>query len=231
MEKALQFENCGLATLQILPSTSTFLAGTNAMVQQQHKDGRLVSRAQQKASKIAAADAGDESRQMACGTQLSCNREVASGRGSLRSFGLMLCVCSHGIPALDSALFMPTPEQHAFYEAILSRLIPARPDVRSIYIDLMCRCHKRLRLMLDELAADGKLPAEEAAAIMLLVPWMHAASHDMACQLRFNGLFQVSGFSALSTYAAWVTRRRRQHGMHTDSHTPRSLAPGGALAR
>jgi hypothetical protein len=58
MEKALRFKNCGLATLQILPSTSTFLAGNNAMVQQQHKDGKLVSRAQQKAAKTPETRAG-----------------------------------------------------------------------------------------------------------------------------------------------------------------------------
>ena len=135
----------------------------------------------------------DNPLQPACGTALSCNRPTMHALGErLDIYGMVGVACPHTIPALGLFTAMYTPEQHYYYDVLLAELLKRRPDLHAIYLDLSCQYKKRWAVVVEELIKDGWV-GEEARAVLLLLPWMHAFDHGMACQLANSGLYQVGG--------------------------------------
>lgn len=53
-----------------------------------------------------------------------------------------------------------------------------------------CQYRPRFRQLLADLVASGRV-GPWVDTINLLLPWMHAADHDLACQLKNSGKYQV----------------------------------------
>lgn len=199
VSKATRYMNTGSAQRNIHPSTSTYLghAAREVLADYEGPTAALVSKAQQRAAAAAAAADADVdgdaagTRCLPCDAQLACSREVATAHGVLDCYGLVAVCCAHGFPGLGLVLPMLTPEQHYYYDVLMEGLFRLRPEVRAIYIDLMCRYHKRLDLLQRRLVVEGVLTQEQSDGVMRLLPWMHAYGHNLQCQKTFSGLYQV----------------------------------------
>lgn len=192
MNSSNRFAAAGRSQQGIAPGSSTFLGSLALKVLADYRDGTLVNKAKERAeaAQRSTDEAGVASVVGACTTALSCNREATSHtRGEMAFFGMVCVVCAHVFPGLNLCIPMPTPEQHMFYDYVLGEAIRSRPDLVAIYLDLMCRYHKRFRALADDLIRQDVV-APEAREIALLIPWMHAFDHDLACQLQFSALYR-----------------------------------------
>ena len=157
--KNCRFANCGTAQAGIQPSTDTFLGKNSQRVLEAHKAGTLGSRRSAPAEQPA-----DAAPSAACTTALHCSRTSATNRGLLDICGVALIVCAHAFAGLGLAVAMPTPEQHAFYDILLSAALLARPDIRFIYLDLACRYILSFTRLLETMVKLGNIPTAIAGA-------------------------------------------------------------------
>ncbi|KAJ9510428.1 hypothetical protein QJQ45_015889, partial [Haematococcus lacustris] len=120
-----------------------------------------------------------------CASSLSCSRPTAScAKRSCDITGLCGFVCCHGVPALGLFCNMRTPEQFTYYLLGLERLLLRAHNVVHIYVDIACR----LKITWDRyVSVHGLDPSW--SSVKMMVPMMHAASHDTACQLANNARF------------------------------------------
>ena len=173
-------------------TTEYYLAGAAVRVQQDYASNKLTSKAQQAAAAAQAAAAESGPLGMPdCATSLQANRLSAAARGTVDIAGLAGFVCVHMIPLRKLFLYMPTPEQHYYYDELVKELLPRRADISAIYLDLACRYHKRFLALVGAMVAAG-LVAQVATTVKLLLPWMHACDHPTDCQLAFSGMYTVS---------------------------------------
>ncbi|KAG7672377.1 hypothetical protein NADE_001807 [Nannochloris sp. 'desiccata'] len=192
MNAANRFASAGMATRHLKPTTSSYLANPARRILDMTNLDRNFERdeAARLAQRVEEADMSHSGVLPPCTTALSCNREISFfNRADLDHCGVVSIVCSHNIPALGCTIAMPAPEQHAYYDAAFREFLTNRPEIDAIYLDLMCRYHGRLKLLLQDLTEAGILPPE-VTNIKLLLPWMHAFDHDLTCQLKFSGLYQ-----------------------------------------
>ena len=128
----------------------------------------------------------------ACTTALSCNRETANNatRGEMWITGTVAAACMHVVPGLKLAIAMFGPEEHYYYDELLRDAFKARPGLDTVYLDLACRYKLRFEELKEELVEDDILT--DAAAVKLLLPWMHGFDHDLECQLKHSGMYTVS---------------------------------------
>ena len=201
------------------PWSGSYLGCTAHGVLHRFSTGDLASEAQQRYACRAAGDDGDDAggdSAVACSSNLTCSRASASARGVVDIAGVAGVVCAHGVPLLNCFVPMPTPEQHAYHVANLVEAVQRRPDIRDIYIDIGCRVNGTLRAAFEELTQQEPpllLPANlekvgcricvsldrqlRLPSILLTlqiniwVPWMHGFDHDLPCQLKNSGLYQV----------------------------------------
>ena len=201
-------------------TTETYLGEANSRVHQAFASNRVRDEAKNRADAAdkRAADeelAGEEARRRgeggaerpaahSCNTALACNRATTGkfGRSEMYITGIVAATCVHGVPAMELAIAMMGPEEHYYYDMLLRAAFGLRPDLKAIYLDLACRYHHRFRGLMEDLARDGKIT--DAAAVQILLPWMHGFDHDLECQLRFSGMYTVS-----SVVAACVARSKR----------------------
>ncbi|KAL6749377.1 hypothetical protein V8C86DRAFT_3145376 [Haematococcus lacustris] len=120
-----------------------------------------------------------------CASSLSCSRPTAScAKRSCDITGLCGFVCCHGVPALGLFCNMRMPEQFTYYLLGLERLLLRAHNVVHIYVDIACR----LKITWDRyVSVHGLDPSW--SSVKMMVPMMHAASHDTACQLANNARF------------------------------------------
>lgn len=193
-------------------TTDTYFAGAARRVREAHASGMLRPAAAARA-KEAEERAADEARRRgeggaerdaahACNTALSCNRETSAsvGRSEMWITGTVAAACTHVVPGLMLAIAMFGPEEHFYYDELLRDAFKARPDLATVYLDLACRYHHRFRQLMDELVAADTV--SDAAAVKLLLPWMHAFDHDLECQLKFSGMYTVSSSASPPKCAA-----------------------------
>lgn len=184
MVKCIRFKAAGSSQRDVKGSTSSFLGPAAEEIANLWKCGDLVSKAE--AHRSAAQHIAEPD---ACGTALHCSRDVAKPRGEVEITGIAGASCPHIFPVRNSMVPMYTPEMHFYYDVLLKALLLARSDLRVIYLDLACRYIGRF------LALVARLHPQQLAAwvheVLLLLPWMHAFDHNMDCQLKYSGLYQV----------------------------------------
>ena len=178
---ANRFQSAGRSQKNIKPTTDTYL-GSVAEAEMQRRESGASAPPSQAAERV----------RPECTVALACNRETSSvGRSEMHFYGMVTMVCTHIIPCLGLALAMMGHEQHCYYERLLEFLIPKRPDLTFIYLDLMCRFAPKVGKIIDSLKGRGLLDPTKTYVYELLVPWMHAFDHDMPCQLKFNPLYRL----------------------------------------
>lgn len=183
-QKARRFKNAGTASTNLLPTTNTYMGEVADSVIMAHATGELTSKAEDARNRV-------QGQEGPCSIQLSCNRENSSARGELACHGQVIVVCAHVFAGLGLAVPMPVPENHFFYTVLFREALAQRPDIKSIYLDLSCRYAPAFEaLMADLVDSSGWDPTMK---VDLMLPWMHAFDHDMACQLKHSGLYRVSG--------------------------------------
>jgi hypothetical protein len=183
---ANHFTSAGHSRKGVEPSTSTYLGDAAKRVRDKAAGGVLGLGG---ASALAAARPSQPAAE--CTVALSCNREKSTAtRAEVDSYGIVAVVCSHTIPCRGLALAMPGHEQHSFYQEIVTGLLETRPDVKFIYLDLMCRFAPKILAVIEDLQRRGVLPEGDVKP-MLMLPWMHAFDHNKECQRVFNPLFQM----------------------------------------
>ncbi len=135
-------------------------------------------------------EAGDDAD--TCTTSLHCARPSAASSGGVDVHGLVGAVCTHGVPVRGSFIDLRTHEAFSYYIIMFATLTPLLHTVRDIYVDFGCRLQSTwaryyaLHKGTEELSA-AKYPHLEA--VRILVNWMHAAGHVLACQLVHSGRF------------------------------------------
>ena len=184
MNSAFHFKSAGRSQSGIAPSTDTYLGEVAA---------DEMARGAAKAAETASADAAAAERvRPECTVALTCNRETSNvGRAELDVYGMVAVVCSHVFPCLGLALAMTAHEQHCYYERLFERLLELRPDIKYIYLDLMCRFAHKIPLIVKDLKERGALHPDVVCDPFLLLPWMHAFDHDLGCQLKYSPLYFV----------------------------------------
>jgi hypothetical protein len=190
------------AASAIEPSTSSYLGKAASRVRQAHASGALGKAAKERAERaqLHAETAAQRDGAHACNTALACDRSTtghaAGGRCEMYITGMVAAVCAHVVPGLQLAIAMFGPEEHYYYDELLTETLKLRPEVASVYLDLACHYKPRFLQVLEELRRAGCNYASEAAldarAIKLLLPWMHGFDHDLGCQLKYSGLYTVS---------------------------------------
>ena len=190
MNSANKFKSAGRAQRDIKPSTNLYLSEVAQDVIEKQKNGDLSKTATERAKPQDDAIAHAEQGTLpACTTALSCNRASSSSKRAEMEFtGQVAVVCSHIFPGLGLAVGMTTPEQHIFYDMVLTDALKRMSHLGVIFLDLMCRYHVRFTGLVRELIERGVV-REEARDIRLLLPWMHGFDHDMDCQIKFSGLY------------------------------------------
>ena len=182
-QKARRFKNAGTASSSLLPTTNSYMGEVADKVIMAHATGELTSKAEEARNRV-------REREGSCSIQLSCNRENSSARGELDCYGQVIAACAHVFAGMGLALPMPVPENHFFYTELFREALTLRPDIKSIYLDLSCRFAPAFEtLMVDLVARSGWDPSMK---VDLMLPWMHAFDHDIACQLKHSGLYRVS---------------------------------------
>lgn len=128
-----------------------------------------------------------------CTSHLQFAREKAAPSGQLDRTGVCGFVCRHGTPCKGGFVDMPAPEQFQYYFCLLASLLRRRPDLLHgrVYIDIACRLSGSWRAWVGQQAPTGAALAIWAS-LRMVVPWMHAAGHNLACQLLYSALFEVS---------------------------------------
>jgi hypothetical protein len=209
VQKAVHFANAGHAQAGIEPSTSSYLGTCAAGLVQDYDDGKFTSAAAEAAARSAAAEEErDEATAVpgsACATALTCNRSIAHRRTELDRVGLIAVVCAHVFAGFNLVVPMLTPEQHYFYDVVLSTLLIACPHLHAIYLDLACRYGGRFRRLLKRLVDEDRV-GSQVLQVLLKLPWMHAFDHSMVCQLLNSGMFQVGAGRRVGemTEALWA---------------------------
>ena len=121
-----------------------------------------------------------------CATSLRCANAEAKPSGPCNVFGVVGCVCAHTIPVRGAFVDMPTNEQFAYYLIILHELLLERPDLKDVYIDIGCRLmHTWVRYV----ESNPELP-KEWADVRIMVNWMHASAHSLACEIANSARFK-----------------------------------------
>ena len=192
MNAADKFAAAGRSQAHIKPTTYLYLGDAAKQIMEETESGTLASNAKNSAAAAAAVSAAVEEvveTLGACTTALHCNREsIKQKRGEMDIQGTVAIVCAHVFSGEGCCLPMTTPENHHYYNVLLEHFLRSRPDVADIYLDLMCRYHGKLKLIIQKLKGEGVLPPS-ADYINMLLPMMHAFDHDQDCQLKFSGLF------------------------------------------
>ena len=80
---------------------------------------------------------------------------------------------------------MPVPENFSQYIKQLEYLLQQRPDVVDAYIDFGCRFKVTWQRYVE---SHPSLPPE-AAQLRIMVNWLHAAGHELACELVNSGRY------------------------------------------
>ena len=188
------FASAGSKQKSIPPSTNSYFGGPAKSILDKHETNELGKESRALAESAAEREQEEEDGRIyaACTSALSCNREFSTGtRADLQYHGAVAVVCTHIIPVERCAIAMPAPEQHMYYTAAFKELFTKRPDVRYVYLDIMCRYHRQFYIMLQELVDLGVAPSNIVQDVKALLPWMHAFDHDLSCQLVFSGLYQT----------------------------------------
>jgi hypothetical protein len=182
--KACHGENVGTASAPEAAARCRFFGEANANVHAAHA-------AKQQSSP--AFDADHDVGGHVCTSNLQFAREQASRKGPQDRTGICGFVCKHGTPAKGCFVDMPAPEQFMYYFYLLAYLLRRRPDMvkGKFYVDIACRLSGSWRTWVTREAVSG-VACITWLGLRLVVPWMHAAAHNMACQLAFSALFEVS---------------------------------------
>uniref|UniRef100_A0A7S3QP61 CxC3 like cysteine cluster domain-containing protein n=2 Tax=Dunaliella tertiolecta TaxID=3047 RepID=A0A7S3QP61_DUNTE len=130
---------------------------------------------------------GDDLEVSNCGSRLRCAREGSKATTMYDVNGLLGATCAHGFALPDLFCNMRRSENFTFYLVLLKHIVKECPSVKHVYIDFGCRLAKTWTWYLQ--ALDKELPPS-AVDLRIMVNWMHAASHDMSCQLENSGRFQ-----------------------------------------
>lgn len=192
VQKAIHFSNAGRAQADIPATTSSYLGPCAAGLVQDYQEGKFTSAAKERAAAAAASERSEPAAgpSSACTTALTCNRSIAHGRTEIDRHGLIAVVCAHIFAGINLVVAMVTPEQHYYYDVVLSLLLRKRPDLHAIYLDLACKYKGRWGKLVEALV-DGGLVVPRALSVLLMLPWMHAFDHGMPCQLANSGMFKV----------------------------------------
>ncbi len=182
MNSANHYASRGKSQANIKPSTDTYL-GSVAKAE--------LARKESEAPPLDAIATAAELVRPECTVSLTCNRETSTAsRAEMDVQGMVAMVCTHIIPCLGLALAMTAHEHHGYYERLLEYLLQRRPDLKFIYLDLMCRFAPKVPKIFESLKQRGLIHPDALCALQLLVPWMHAFDHNMECQLQFNPLYR-----------------------------------------
>jgi hypothetical protein len=156
-------------------------------------NARAAHAAKQQSAPAFVADDADDVNAHVCTSNLQFARQNASATGPKNSHGIVGAVCRHGTPLRGCFVDMPAPEQFCYYFFMLIYLLRRRPDLLLgfFYVDIGCRLLGSWQTWVARCVASGE--ADPAwAGLRIVVPWMHAAGHNLACQLACSAFFQVS---------------------------------------
>ncbi|KAJ9525459.1 hypothetical protein QJQ45_003135 [Haematococcus lacustris] len=183
MTKLNHHAGCGKASRDIPPRLNSHI---DARQQEEGFDWEVERRFKEEQLNLQYSMAGAGADDVhTCASSLSCSRPTAScAKRSCDITGLCGFVCCHGVPALGLFCNMRTPEQFTYYLLGLERLLLRAHNVVHIYVDIACR----LKITWDRyVCVHGLDPSW--SSVKMMVPMMHAASHDTACQLANNARF------------------------------------------
>ncbi len=177
------YQNCGKASARLQSQLGSFFGGVDARVKAAQAAGRL----DLKSTLADPAWDGDGADSGECSSSLHCARPTASSVGGPCDIhGVVGAVCMHTVPLRGLFCDMPTPEQFTYYLFLLSALYNERPDLQHVYMDFGCRFRST---WLRYLERHPDLPSA-AKDVKIMVNWMHASGHDVACQLTNSGRYQ-----------------------------------------
>ena len=179
--KLNHYASCGSASKGIAPQLSGYYGPVDAQVQAAHAAGKLNLK-----SIVSDAEA-DSDGVCACQSSLHCARSDSTANGSVcKVYGVCGAVCMHGFPVLGTFSDMRTPEQFAYYLLLLQHVVQQRSDLCDAYVDFGCRLRSTWSRFVSN---HPDLPAR-AASLRIMVNWLHANGHDLACQLQNSGRYQ-----------------------------------------
>ena len=150
-------------------------------MQAAHAEGRLTLSATMQLG-------GDGAVPGCCGSELRCSRPEARAVSSpCNIHGVCGAVCMHGFPLRGGFVDMPDPENYSYYVYLLLHLLSARDDVGDAYIDFGCRFRTTWARYV---AQHPELP-QQARDLRIMVNWLHAAGHDLSCQMLHSGRYTL----------------------------------------
>lgn len=180
--KVGHYGKCATATATIQPCLRSHYGQANTEVQQLHEQGKL--NLDILAPRRPGADVAAEHDEGGCSSHLHCARPNSKAAGTRDVHGMLGACCMHGFPVVGSCVDLPAPENYSIYLVMLRNvLVAARGRVKDIYIDFGCRISKTWLRYLDHARNDTEL----LRRVRILVNWMHAAGHNMSCQLKNSG--------------------------------------------
>lgn len=195
----------GSASQELQPHLSHYFGATESAVKQLHAAGQLNSLKEYMAARTSGQQpaegqqAGsmhgeeDYDQPQLCTSALSCARHQSKSTTAYDINGVIGAVCSHGAPVRGTFANLPTPENFVYYMEVLLHLVRRCPSVRDVYIDFGCRLSGSWQRLIEKLGTD--VPGE-AKQLRVMVNWLHASSHDFACQISNSGRFKAG--------AAWT---------------------------
>lgn len=214
--KCCHYESCGTASRNIAPRMNTYFEAADQRVGDLIREGSFNLAAVSGRGGAGGVEGGEDGVERGgdehcTGTTLVCgwpDSSSADGAVPVDRHGIVGAVCRHGIPLRGLFTDLRTPEQFSYYLVLLEDLLksvggdlePGKPF--DVFIDFGYRLKSsRSRF----LAGAGRYLREEHGAgnIRIMVNWLHAASHNLSCQLQNNGRY-IEG-----------TGRRRQEGEGT----------------
>lgn len=197
--KLSHYTNVATATETLQPVINRFYGSADKEAWERHVNntlslehlgaaGRPSNRSQAAGSSSAATPVQDDVDTHACTTHLSCARVEAKHTGKVNVYGVMGAVCVHGVPIPGSFVDLSAPEQYSIYLLSFKQTFPLIPNLQDVYVDFACRLEPSWKRFLN---AQPQLVAQfpHIQDVRLLVNWMHANGHVMACQLESSGRF------------------------------------------
>lgn len=179
--KLSHYQQAAKATSHLKPQLSIHYGPANAEVQERHSKGELNLKH--------LTGAGDEGSGHACQASLTCARTDSKATGGKDIHGVFGMVCQHNFSVKQGFIDLTKPENFSIYLVGLEHiLLLAEGRIRDVYIDFACQ----FRATWDRFLAckfKGRETPRCYTDARLIVNFLHAAGHTMACQLKNSGRF------------------------------------------
>ncbi len=214
--KACHFANAGkaAASVHLQPVISSFFAGANKSCQDLSAQGKL------NLEHLAPLKPGQQHRDTStCTSNLSCARVEGAVSGGRDVQGVLGATCVHGFPVRGSFVDVEAKEHFSVYlEQLKTVILEAGGKVKHVYIDFACQLGVTWKRYLEQ---QKLTDTEMYTQVQLLVNFLHAGGHILACQLKFSGRHTkgAAWHVGEQTEQLWALLKVREPHTHTHTYT------------